>query len=181
MTGIVRTFIGPMFSEKTTSMCTAVERFYYARKKCVIVKYIKDTRYDLLSSGGIVTHKGTEYSKVPVVSTECLCSLNLEEYDVIGIDEGQFYPDTPEFIKRYALMGKNIIISCLDATWQAKPFGRVAEIIALSDKVIKLNAVCMICANDAAFTKKLVQTEGDIVDIGGKEKYIAVCRTCFNV
>ena len=178
--GIVRTFIGPMYSEKTTSMSSAVERFAIARKKCVIIKYSKDTRYNhLASSGGIVTHRGNEYAKVPVVNAESLSDVDhiVKDYDVIGIDEGQFYADGPEFIQKWALSGHNIVCACLDGTFQAKPFNRVAEIIALSDKVIKLNAVCMLCSGDAAFTKRIVpSTEVEI--IGGMKEYIAVCRKC---
>jgi thymidine kinase len=178
--GIVRTFIGPMYSEKTTSMSSAVERYAIAQKRCVVIKYTKDTRYShLASSGGIVTHRGNEYAKVPVVSTELLADVDhlMSNYDIIGIDEAQFYADGPEFIQKWAMAGRGVVCACLDGTFQAKPFNRVAEIIALSDKVTKLNAVCMQCSNDAAFTKRIVP--GDEVEvIGGMKEYIAVCRKC---
>ena len=78
-------------------------------------------------------------------------------------------------------LGKIVIVSALDGTYQKKAFGRILELIPLSESVIKLNAVCMICNEDASFSKKIIETtnlETDI-DIGGAEKYIACCRSCF--
>lgn len=36
-----------------------------------------------------------------------------------------------------------------------QPFGSVVNLIPLAESVVKLKAVCMICFNDAAFTKRL--------------------------
>lgn len=178
--GIVITYIGPMWSGKTSSMCSAVERYHHAKKKCIIIKYVKDTRYNHLSkSGGIITHRGDEYSKVQIIPTECLSDVVVDtNIDVIGIDEAQFYVDAPEMIRAWSTAGKHIIIAALDSTWQMRPFGRIAEIIAISDKVEKLNAVCMKCGADAPFTAK-ISGNCEVEEIGGDDKYIAVCRSCF--
>lgn len=187
----VTCFIGPMFSGKTSSMCNAVERHHHAGRRCIIVKYAKDTRYNHLSkSGGVVNHRGDEYSKVPIIPTENLTDVfstdtfstddkSLNNIQVIGIDEAQFFPDAPEVITSWINMGITIIIAALDSNWMAKPFGRIAEIIAISDHVTKLNAVCMRCGKDASFTCK-IGGSSEIEEIGGTDKYIAACRKCFN-
>ncbi|RLN97211.1 hypothetical protein BBJ28_00004587 [Nothophytophthora sp. Chile5] len=44
----------------------------------------------------------------------------LDECDVIGIDEGQFYPDLVEFCQDAANMGKVVVVAALDATFERK-------------------------------------------------------------
>lgn len=46
----------------------------------------------------------------------------------------------------------------------AQPFGPVLNLIPLAESVVKLKAVCMVCYNDAAFTKRLgTETEVSII------------------
>jgi hypothetical protein len=40
------------------------------------------------------------------------------EYDVVGIDEGQFFPDLVEFSEMAANAGKIVLIAALDSTFQ---------------------------------------------------------------
>ena len=42
-------------------------------------------------------------------------------------------------------MGKIVIIAALDATFERKPFGNIAKILPLAEKVEKLSAVCVFC------------------------------------
>ena len=50
----------------------------------------------------------------------------------------------------------------------------------MAEKVDKLHAVCMVCYGDAAFSKR-ISSETEVEVIGGSDKYMAVCRTCFNI
>ncbi len=75
---------------------------------------------------------------------------------MIGIDEGQFYPDLVEKVEEYARKDKIIIISALDGTFERKPFGQIPYLIPLSDDVIKLRAICMSCGEEAPFSHRLV-------------------------
>ena len=181
-TGSSTLYIGPMFANKTSMMVHDTERYDLAMKykgKCLIVKYLADTRYDHITKfGGIVTHRGDERSKIPVVRVNRLADVDTTGKLVIGIDEGQFYPDAPEFIEEWATSGIKVICACLDSTWEYKPFGRVHEIIAQSENVHKLKAVCMTCGADASWTKRINTTNKSIEDIGGSDKYLAVCRNC---
>merc|ERR1711959_191235 len=77
-----------------------------------------------------------------------------DNYDVIGIDEGQFFPDLIEFCDEMANKGKTIVIAALDGDFQRKPFGRVLELVPKAESVQKLNAVCQLCYADAPFTKR---------------------------
>uniref|UniRef100_A0A8C7WVG4 Thymidine kinase n=1 Tax=Oryzias sinensis TaxID=183150 RepID=A0A8C7WVG4_9TELE len=113
---------------------------------------------------------------------------------VIGIDEGQFFPDTVEFSEEMANLGKTVIVAALDATFQRKPFGNILSLVPLAESVVKLHAVCMQCYREAAYTKRIgVEKEVflplqlrcvkwcllQVEVIGGADKYQAVCRTCY--
>jgi thymidine kinase len=180
-TGSITIFIGPMFSRKTSSMVDAVERHHLANRNCVIVKYDKDNRYDDISADAIVNHRGNIYNTVPIIRTSSLAEVSMEVLcnDVVGIDEVQFYKDGPEYCKLWADRGLIVICAGLDSTFQGDPFGRVHEICAESEDVIKLKAVCMRCYGDAAFNIKITNDK-NIEDIGGRDKYMAVCRKCRN-
>lgn len=98
---------------------------------------------------------------------------------MIGIDEGQFFEDLATFSEAAANSGKIVIISALDGDFLRKPFGCVCDLIAMAEHVIKLKAVCMMCQRDAAFSRRLTNEDKREV-IGGADKYIAVCRRCYN-
>lgn len=192
-------YVGPMWAGKSGEMCTAVERHAIAGRRCMIVKNENDTRYNHLSkSGGLITHRGIEYgcsspdgnqsSDDPKYYIQTITAKLLSELDkyvfgenpveVIGVDEAQFFPDAPEALARWVEAGVVVKVACLDSDWRMKPFGRVPEILALSDAVDKRTAVCMKCGANAPFTAKISGSMSKIEEVGGKDKYIAVCRRC---
>ncbi|XP_058417747.1 thymidine kinase, cytosolic isoform X1 [Diceros bicornis minor] len=97
---------------------------------------------------------------------------------VIGIDEGQFFPDISEFSEDMANAGKTVIVAALDGTFQRKAFGAILNLVPLAESVVKLTAVCMECFREAAYTKRL-GTEKEVEVIGGADKYHSVCRLCY--
>ncbi|MNE65744.1 Thymidine kinase [compost metagenome] len=103
----------------------------------------------------------------------------LPEIDILGIDEGQFFPDLLPFAEFAANEGKVVIVSALDGDFLRKPFGSVCDLIPLCEHVVKLKAVCMVCQRDAAYSRRITNEEQTEV-IGGSDKYIAVCRRCYN-
>jgi thymidine kinase len=73
---------------------------------------------------------------------------------------------------------KTVVVSALDGTFERKPFGNIINLIPLAEKVSKLCAVCVYCTNEAAFTKRIVESK-QVELIGGAEMYKPVCRACF--
>ena len=65
----------------------------------------------------------------------------------------------------------------MDATFQRKPFD-VVQLLPIAEKVTKLSAVCAVCAMDAAFTQRTIESS-EVELIGGNELYRPVCRKCF--
>jgi thymidine kinase len=175
MNGNIELILGPMFSGKTTELLRRVERHQIAKRKCAVVKHLIDTRY---SDNDIVTHSNQSQPSTFICARLETILCKLLEYDVIAIDEGQFYPDIVESCEFLANNCKIVIVAALNGTYDRKPFGRTLELVSMSESIVKLNAVCMHCFQDAAFTKRLGKEQHD-VDIGGSEKYNAVCRNCF--
>ncbi|XP_029949317.1 thymidine kinase, cytosolic [Salarias fasciatus] len=172
--GQIQVIFGPMFSGKSTELMRRVRRFQLAQYNCLLVKYAKDTRY---SDTGMATHDKYTMEAVPA---SCLADVRPAALRacVIGIDEGQFFPDVVEFCEEMANLGKTIIVAALDGTFQRKPFGNILNLVPLAESVVKLHAVCMQCYNEAAYTKRL-GAEKEVEVIGGADKYQAVCRRCY--
>ncbi|EDV20610.1 uncharacterized protein TRIADDRAFT_31584, partial [Trichoplax adhaerens] len=166
--------LGPMFSGKTTELMRRVRRLQIGNQSCVIIKYANDNRYD---KDGVATH---DLQIAKAISSNDLFSIEsqAESYGVIGIDEGQFFPDVVPFAEHMANKGKLVIVAALDGTFQRKGFGDFLNLIPLAEDVMKLSAVCMLCYSEGAFTKRL-SSEQTVEVIGGTDKYMAVCRNCY--
>lgn len=172
--GQIQLIFGPMFSGKSTELIRRLKRYQVAQYEVLIVKYDKDVRYN---DGGIATHCG---QTLPALATSCLTDLTTraENYDVIGIDEGQFFSDVVVWCEAMANKGKIVLVAALDGTFQRKPFSNIINLVPLAEVVTKLVAVCMNCFQDAAFSKRISSEDGVEV-IGGADKYMAVCRRCY--
>ncbi|GAB5581362.1 thymidine kinase [Prionailurus iriomotensis] len=171
--GQIQVILGPMFSGKSTELMRRVRRFQIAQYKCLVIKYAKDTRY----SSSFSTHDRNTMEALPA----CLLRDVAQEalgVAVIGIDEGQFFPDIVEFSETMANAGKTVIVAALDGTFQRKAFGTILNLVPLAESVVKLTAVCMECFREAAYTKRL-GAEKEVEVIGGADKYHSVCRLCY--
>lgn len=103
----------------------------------------------------------------------------ISEFDVVAVDEGQFFTDIVEYCQKWSDRGKIVIVAALDATFERKPFGSICQLVPLAEHIRKLTAVCLNCDGEAQFTHKHCNNTGEVNDIGGLDKYIPVCRACF--
>jgi thymidine kinase len=172
MSGSIEVIVGSMFSGKTTELQRRVRRHRIAGRKCVMIKFGDDVRYDAAS---VCSH---DQVKSPAIPTHHLHDVDITGYDVVGIDEAQFFDDLVEWCEMVANSGKIVIAAGCDGTYQKKPFGRILELIPCAEHVTKLSAVCTFCHKDASFTH-CKHPDGSAVQIGGAELYTALCRACF--
>ncbi len=107
----------------------------------------------------------------------------IQQYDSIFIDEAQFFSDLySKVVNLVDIHHKHVVVSGLDGDTFRNPFGDITKLIPMCDTVDKLTAYCSKCSNGtpAPFTKKRVaQNNKTVIDIGGNDKYIAVCRYHF--
>jgi thymidine kinase len=75
-------------------------------------------------------------------------------------------------------LGKRIVLAGLDTTFTGDPFGPIPALMAISDDVTKLSAVCMVCGAPAIHTQRLGASR-ELVVVGAAGVYEARCRACF--
>lgn len=168
---MIELIIGPMFSGKSSELLRRLTRYKIAGKHTLLLRPNRDTR-------GFLTHDNKENSVNECFIDNIADFKDLYNYDVIGVDEGQFFPDL-HLIDKWADMGINVIVSALNGTSEKKPFNSVQDIIPLSDHITKLSAVCTNCGEDAQFSFfKDGKKDNDIVV--GEDEYTALCRGCWN-
>lgn len=172
MKGRIELIVGPMFAGKTTELIRRVERAEYANLRCVMIKYSKDTRYsqDCVSTHDLKMHSAISCSTLLPHSAIC------DDCDLVGIDEGQFFPDIVEFSELMATQGKVVIIAGLDGDFRRKPFGRLLELISRCDYIEKVSAHCAETGKSAPFTQRTTNSD-QIELIGSGELYRPVCRS----
>lgn len=188
--GDISLIIGPMFSGKSTELFRKLRREKVASKRCLLIKYAGDNRYsvDKASSHDKYMMSAISLQKLSELTDTfnwegTVCSL--ADIDVIGIDEGQFFPDIAEFSELWSSKGIKVIIAALDGDFKRKPFGNILDVVPISKKVNKLTAVCMakdendkVCGEPASFSKRIVESNA-VELIGGSESYIATCHKCY--
>lgn len=87
--GSIDLVIGPMFSGKTTELIRRVRRNVAASKKCLLVKYKGDNRY---TEDPVLSTHDHIHMEAKAVSTLSEISNTVWHYDIVAIDEGQFFP-----------------------------------------------------------------------------------------
>ena len=172
--GKIELILGPMFSGKSTRLIELMRKYVYKAKKTIMVKFYADQRYTDKSE--VVTHDLIKYDSI-----NCKILRNsfdtLKEYDVIGIDEGQFFADLVEVCEELALMGKIVLIAALNGDFRMEPFPVIQRIIAKADKIKLLKAYCFNCHKDAKFSLRMFQSNETVL-IGAGEAYKPACREC---
>jgi thymidine kinase len=164
-----------MFSGKTSEMFRRVRRAEIAKKRFRIFKIDFDNRFD--EGAKVLSHDGAEENAVVVNKAEEILD-HIEEVDVVGIDEGQFFgPEIIGICEMLADKGIRVIVAGLDTTSERKPFGPMPELMAIAESVCKIKAVCMVCGDDATHTYCKTVKEGDVL-VGEKDEYEARCRSC---
>jgi thymidine kinase len=171
--GRIEMICGPMFSGKTSELARQVRRHVIAARKCIVIRYAEDIRY---SSDSISTHDKVTY---PAISATVLGDVKKDVLgcDVIGIDEGQFFPDIWEFCTSMRNLGKIVIVSALDMNWLREDFPAISKLLGQCELSMKCKAVCVVCKQDATYSKRLT-SETTLKVIGGSDKYAAVCLRC---
>jgi thymidine kinase len=167
----INLILGPMFSGKTTELLRHAKKAKAVNLKVVVINHAFDIR---CAENSIRTHDGVVFD---AIKTDKLCSLKISEYDVVCVDEAQFFSDLKDFILVNENLTLKMHICGLDGDYLRQPFGQILDIIPLCQSVTKLNAMCSLCADGTpgAFTKRMIDCN-DVVHIGAAESYISVCR-----
>lgn len=199
MTARLEVIVGPMFSGKTERLIAKLHRAQYAKKRVRIIKPAHDTRTQGYIASRAVLPDGTtevtdRLSAVMVRDEEEFWRIvHLNKFDVLAIDEAQFFPlDEPmrdslgwfgrairRLLRERCDSSLRIIVAGLDMDFAEEPFGPIPGLLAIADSVEKLTGVCMICGSDAGYISyRLISDEKQLV-VGDVGEYQVRCRSCY--
>lgn len=192
--GYLEIILGGMYAGKTSRLVEIYKQCKFCNISVAVINHSIDNRYD---DEQLSTH---DQVKIPCIKTERLFDIWTDNFDmennvqhiprikdkfkvassnVILINEGQFFPDLEDFVKKILEYGKKVYICGLDGDFERKRFGQILDLIPLCDKVTKLTSLCSLCKNGTPgiFSKRITcEIEQTVV---GSDNYIPVCRSCY--
>ncbi len=170
-----------MFSGKSEELIRRVKRAVIARRMVQVFKPIVDDRF---GTELVRSHDGGSFVARPVGTSAEILALLSPDASVVGIDEVQFFdPGIVTVARDLVASGRRVICAGLDLDFRGEPFGPVPLLLALAERVDKLEAICVVCGEAATRTQRIVNGvpafyDEPIIVIGAQEAYEARCRTC---
>ncbi|MFP4656159.1 MAG: thymidine kinase [Candidatus Woesearchaeota archaeon] len=199
--GTITGRVGPMFSGKSTEIMRLIERRQIAlENKGVMEEYpilsfrpAKDDRYT--DKNEIMTHSGHKLEAILFNR-----SSEIREYvdtlektpDSVYISEVIFTDSgIIDVIKDFKENGINVFYEGLNQTSEGEPFpfqdldengkykDNIGTLMALSDNLMTLDAVCTSCGFGHASKTFYKHGKKDVLEVGGAEAYEARCNDCW--
>jgi thymidine kinase len=193
MSGSLTVYVGGMMSGKTSRLIQEITRYADAsQSKPLLINNALDSR----SIETVISSHSSQFqgisSRVDIVSTKKLSTVDVSKHDVVGIDEMQFFDDLYETVQTWLTLGKHIYCSGLNGDAFRNHFGQVHTLLPICDHFEYLHAICQVCMEEkkklttvltpidfqgmqASFSKRLTASTNQ-VEVGASDKYIAVCR-----
>lgn len=185
--GSLKVIVGPMFASKSTALLQELSSCAALGLKTLYINHSLDTRNtaDIFSTHSqILKSKITGETSIVTTRVSCLADVDVAAYDVIGVDEAQFFEDLVSNVVGWVdAHEKKVVVVGLDGDFKRDTIGHILELIPKADTVEKLHAYCQGCAQTqqieaAPFTHRVAPSTDSIV-VGGGEAYIPLCRACF--
>jgi thymidine kinase len=182
--GWIEIVCGSMFSGKTEELIRRVRRAQIARQNVQVFKHSLDARYE---GQKVASHNGMLLESVPVQSSEQLRKAIDPDATVVAIDEGQFFDvGLVDLCNELADRGVRVVVAGLDTDFRGEPFGPMPQLMARSERVDKLQAICVVCGGLASRTQRLINGkpaayDDPVILVGAHENYEARCRGCSEV
>jgi thymidine kinase len=181
--GYLELILGPMWSGKTSTLLNYYRQFSFCKLKVCVINFKADDRY---SETMLSTH---DKQMIPCIMGFSMgeimqtpeCAHEINESDVILINEGQFFQDIVEFTTLMVEKNnKKVYICGLDGDFKREKIGSLLELIPMSDKVVKLRALCGKCKDGtrAPFSFRNTSSTEQVL-IGADNIYIPLCRKCY--
>ncbi len=172
--GWIEVICGSMFSGKTEELIRRIKRAKIANQKIKVFKPVIDSR----SKNFIESHDESKLDCIEVKSSNEILK-KIDNCDVVAIDEAQFFDDLiVPVCNKIANNGVRVIIAGLDMDYLGNPFGPMPNLMAISEYVTKVHAVCKKSGNIANYSYRK-NNKKDIVVIGEKDKYEPLSRSVF--
>jgi thymidine kinase len=181
--GYLKLILGPMFSGKSTKLLELIRKYKIINYKVMILKHSIDKRYS--DADEIVSHNKDSEPCISISNLQDVFSntdwdIQYHVSKVIFIEEGQFFTDLYDFVKKALSDNKTIFVVGLNGDSNQMNFGDIHKLLPLCDDVEILKACCKVCMDEtpAIFSKRLIHTEEQVC-VGAGDEYIPVCRKHF--
>ena len=186
--GYLEIILGSMQSGKTSRLVEIYKQCTFCNISVCVINHCIDDRYDteLLSTHDQIKIPCIKTNKLFDVWTDSIVLHTISDKiqvclsSVILINEGQFFPDLEEFVKKLLKYNKQVYVCGLDGDFERKKFGQILDLIPLCDKVTKLTSLCGMCKNGTLgiFSKRISCEQTQTVV--GSDNYMPVCRSCYD-
>ncbi len=182
--GWIEVICGSMFSGKTEELLRRIRRAEIARQQVMVFNHSRDTRYTAESVG---SHRGERHKAVIVGDVWQITALVGPDIEVVFIDEGHFFEHTlADVCNLLADGGVRVVVAGLDMDFRGEPFGPMPLLMAIAEKVDKLQAICVVCGAPASRSQRLINGQpanydDPVIMVGADETYEARCRHCHQV
>lgn len=190
--GQLHVVTGPMYSGKTSRLNSKLTEIADSipSYKVLRISYAKDVRITAgVDVENCITSHSSSFrgltSKIDVQIVSELDEVVADGYDVIGVDEAQFYKGLKNIVIEWLNQGKMIYLSSLDAYSNGELCGEITSLLPEAKTFVKVTATCKFCieqgiVREAIKTASLVEKKDD-VQIGGEQIYSPACLDCHRI
>lgn len=199
--GSLTLLLSSMRGGKTTEILRLLTSETFANQKALYINHSLDTRSAAPFSTHNPLYKNTHLKGISSFSTSKLIDIPddiYNKYDVIGIDEAQFFEDIIYVTHLVDDLKKRVYVCGLNGDYQRNVFGLIYKLIPHADDIRYLkDAWCIYCAQGyacdsplkkrkiteskmsrALFSHRISDTTGSQIEIGASN-YVPLCRTCY--
>ncbi len=177
-------YYGVMGSSKTANALMKKFNFEEHGRKVALIKPSVDNRYGEklvksrigLQCEALIAYKDT--SIIELISKE-------DNIDTIIVDEAQFLT-TKQVDELRELVNDGIMVMCygLKTDYMGKLFEGSKRLIEVCDTIREIQSMCSECGRkaiiNARYNGENIVYNGNQIDIGGNDKYKALCYQCWS-
>lgn len=184
----LKLYVGCMFSGKSTEL---LRKLAICAQLNLNVLYINHSSDNRNTDHVVSTHHPFLTPSRPSIATpnltfisrESLENAKYDDYDVIGIDEFQFFDKgAVEFVLQHVeKLKKKVFVASLDSDYQRNKFGHIEDLYRYADNIKKCKSYCVECGPKlvpAIFSYRTSVSDRQI-EVGAKDTYTALCRECW--
>lgn len=174
---MIKTFVGPMYSEKSESLIEIYKRMVH--KELIMAFKPRSDKRD----SNVIKSKSSE-TEIPAIFIDDLGEIKNyiinQNIHTIFIDEVEMLTgDARELLDLSVLYDIDIYIAGLNMTGEQKPFGIIGDVLAVSDEIVNKTGFCDDC-NKTSYYSLYLGNE-DLPSNGvsiGDENYVVLCTNC---
>jgi thymidine kinase len=153
--GELRVITGPMCCGKSEETMRELRRAVIAGRHVLLLRPAVDTRMEVEAEAR--SRSGLTFpARTLPDSSQILPTVASEGADFVALEEGQFWDDG--IIRAVQSMVDHnlvVIVNGLNQDYLGRPFGPMPTLMALSDEVRMLKAICQVCGEEATKTQRL--------------------------